>query len=200
MEEIQQAIPKIDAKSTYVDLKGSNSAEYEFILDGSVDKLQQRNKEQLASTIQSVIDIPHNLVNSILSTLPTTFTIIIGGLLLLNIIHLFLSKILVKYGSYDRKEYMKAVKTVQLFTHYKKFQRKLKVVVWRNRWSNGKELSEALQKIAESSYNSNSFYQFELMNLILGNLTIVKPLKKEAISDISKKIDYLNHNYWSVEF
>lgn len=168
-------------------MKENEIAKYEWIFEENMEKEQVQREEFLTSVMHDMLDTPYNLVNSMTTFLLTTFPIVIGGLLLLNIIQLFLSKSIEKHKSYEEKEYKKAVKTIQLFTHYKKFQRKLKVVVWRNRWSNGKELSEVLQKISESSYNSNSFYQFELMNLISGNLTIVKPLKKEAINDISKK-------------
>ncbi|OTN83982.1 hypothetical protein A5819_003532 [Enterococcus sp. 7E2_DIV0204] len=164
-------------------------------------EIQQGNFRQatitaLDNSIQNVLSMTLNLC---LSVLPFLIAIIVLRKLLEKSIYSVFG-IQDKFYSYNEKEYEKALQVMNLFSDYKKFQRKMKWYIWKNRWSSGKEFSDLICTIAESPYKEDTMFQYEVIQLFPPLNEINRLKKKELLEDVSRKVKKLNQNYWAVDF
>lgn len=166
------------------------------LLEMQQDNFRQATTTALDNSIQNVLSMTLNLcllVLPVLIAILVTKKILRGAKFPADFIY-------DKFYSYNEKEYEKALQVMNLFSDYKKFQRKMKWFIWKNRWSSGKEFSDLICTIAESPYKEDTMFQYEVIQLFPPLNEINKLKKKEFLEDVSRKVKKLNQNYWAVDF
>lgn len=109
-------------------------------------------EEALVVTARNVVVTTINLCFSVL---PFLLSIVLLRLFFKEYVVVTVDKFYDFYWSYVQEQYKKSLQAVRLFSKYKKFQRKLKWFVWRNRWKHGEEIAELCLVISESSYSED---------------------------------------------
>lgn len=166
------------------------------LLEMQQDNFRQSTIIALENSVQNVLSMTLNLCLSVLPVLIAIYVtkkLLKGAKFPADFIH-------DKFYSYNEKEYTKALQVMNLFSGYKKFQRKMKWFIWKNRWSSGKEFSDLICTIAESPYKEDTMFQYEVIQLFPPLNEINRLKKKEFLEDVSRKVKKLNQNYWAVDF